>query len=115
MTDFFDQLALRCPTLFRQGALRCGGDCPVGWESLVLDLSVRLEAHARENNPELLVDQVKSKFGGLRYYVSNHDPVAEEMIAPAEKKSRTLCETCGAEGKQTGRGWVVTACPEHAL
>lgn len=111
--EFFTKLARECPTIFREGSMRCWCDCPPGWESLVHDLSVKLEAYATEHNPGLVVDQVKTKFGGLRYYVSPYDPKADDLIREAEEKSFTMCEECGEPGTRAGRGWVVTACPKH--
>ena len=112
--DIIKKLAAQCPTLFPDGAESCEVSTPQGWDALVLDLSVRLEAHAREHSRALRVVQIKSKFGGLRYYVEPYDPRAEALIHETEMLSAKTCETCGKPGERTGRGWIVTACPEHS-
>lgn len=54
--------------------------------------------------------QVKEKFGGLRFYVDNADDYTRGVISMAESMSYKTCETCGAPGKQTGKGWIKTVC-----
>ena len=54
--------------------------------------------------------QVKEKFGGLRFYVDNADDYTSGVIAMAESMSYKTCETCGAPGKQEGKGWIKTVC-----
>jgi hypothetical protein len=54
--------------------------------------------------------QVKEKFGGLRFYVDNADDYTSGVIAMAESMSYKTCETCGAPGKQSGKGWIKTVC-----
>jgi hypothetical protein len=113
--SFFDTLRQRCPTIFGDGSTTYDVSCPPGWEKLVTDLSTLLEEHAVTYNPGLRVDQVKSKFGGLRYYVSSGDEVVYRLIQVAERESLQMCESCGAPGKQTGRRWIITTCPEHTF
>jgi hypothetical protein len=85
MLTYEKALIAECPTIMREGALRGGFDCPVVWQDIVRELSLKLEAHAKQYNPSLIVDQIKSEFGGLRYYVSYDmdeiDRVAVDMIA----------------------------------
>jgi len=57
--------------------------------------------------------QVKEKWGGLRFYVSNSDDYINGAITLAESLSLRTCEQCGAPGKLRGRGWVRTLCDEH--
>ncbi len=91
-----------------------------GWEPLIRRLSEKLEA-AIESFPKCLplegppcASQVKEKFGALRFYMTWFVDEFDEWIAEAEAESRRTCEECGATGKLTGKGWVKTACPEHA-
>lgn len=113
--DFFDALKQKCPTIFGDGSATYDFSCPPGWEKLVAELSLCLEEHAVAHNPELRVSQVKSKFGGLRYYVDAGDEVVYKLIETAERESLQICESCGAPGKQTGRRWITTACAEHKV
>ena len=58
--------------------------------------------------------QVKEKWGGLRFYVSNSDDYIDGAISLAESLSLRTCEQCGAPGKPRGGGWVRTLCDGHA-
>lgn len=58
--------------------------------------------------------QVKEKFGGLRFYVSNLPEKGINIIIEAEKESYETCEVCGEPGKQhLIKGWYHTLCEEH--
>lgn len=110
--DLEEELISLCPILF-QGKL-ISFECPPGWETIVRKLSLRLEEHARERNPKLRVVQVKSKFGGLRYYLFPHDEYAEALVNEAEDESFKTCEVCGQPGKEsTRRSWTSTLCDQH--
>ena len=60
------------------------------------------------------VVQVKEKFGTLRFYVNGATEEQHHYISFAEAMSSRTCETCGKPGKRLGRGWIYTACEEHA-
>jgi hypothetical protein len=63
--------------------------------------------------PQVTLDQVKEKFGTLRFYYSGGDEYISGMVTMAEAMSGITCETCGKPGTQTSGGWVKTACVEH--
>lgn len=92
------------------------GAVGTGWEELVDGL----DAKVLELAPDRRIDQIKEKFGGLRYYVSNiPEDVWDEVydvIGEAEARSLRTCEDCGGPGT-TGpvrpKGyWVLTLCEE---
>jgi len=62
------------------------------------------------------VSQVKEKFGGLRFYVSQEDiPIGgNEVISKYEKLSRSICEKCGQSGVLRKGKWIRTLCDEHS-
>ena len=60
------------------------------------------------------VNQVKEKFGGLRFYVENLPEGAYEIIDKYENLSYKTCETCGKEGVLRKGSWLKTLCDEHA-
>ena len=60
------------------------------------------------------VVQVKEKFGTLRFYIHSGSDAHYNYISFAEAMSGSTCETCGSPGKRLGRGWIYTACEEHA-
>lgn len=59
-------------------------------------------------------DQVKEKFGTLRFYASGADSRTARIIAGAEWLSGAVCDTCGAPGSIRPGGWIRTACDAHA-
>jgi hypothetical protein len=69
---------------------------------------------AREVCPQVTVDQVKEKFGTLRFYYTGGDEYISGLVAMAESMSGVTCEECGNPGKRVGGGWVTTLCKEHA-
>jgi hypothetical protein len=64
--------------------------------------------------PQVVAKQVKEKFGTLRFYYEGGNDYIDGMIAMAEAMSAHICETCGKPGTLRGRGWLYTACDEHA-
>lgn len=83
-----------------------------GWGPLLTKLVEDLRVLA----PDLLVVQVKEKFGELRFYTEGHKREAEERISQAEDESRMTCERCGEPGSGCpGREcprtyWCLTLC-----
>lgn len=108
-----DELVRLCPVTMGHGALRGGLDCPAGWTQIVRKLACAVEEYAVKNHKDLKVVQVKSKFGGLRYYMSAYDEAIEALIREAEIESLRTCMVCGQQGKPRGSGYVTTVCDEH--
>ena len=85
--------------------------CGDGWASILDTLTTAV----RILDPDILIHQIKEKFGGLRYYVSttqNHDAV-DMLIDGAESQAWRVCEQCGTqwdEVKTRGPGWLKTLC-----
>ena len=65
--------------------------------------------------PQVTLDQVKEKFGGLRFYYTGGDDYISGLVSMAESMSEVTCEVCGSPGKRTGLGWISTRCEEHKL
>jgi len=63
--------------------------------------------------PQVTLDQVKEKFGTLRFYYSGGDDYIRGLVSMAESMSGVTCETCGKPGTQTPGGWIKTVCVEH--
>jgi len=93
------------------------GNVGEGWHQIIHDLEAQLNAI----DPNFEIQQVKEKFGGLRYYASlpgDDTPKQQEfhrLIAEAEEESTHTCEVCGKPGETTPGtfGWLKTLCPEH--
>ena len=69
-----------------------------------------------ENRPiveQVVVTQIKEKFGGLRFYYDGGDEKIQGMVLMAESWADKSCEICGAPGTGGGKGWIKTLCPTH--
>ncbi len=82
-----------------------------GWYWLIDQLCRQLTVYYK---PEIKAVQIKEKFGGLRFYVSN--PTIEQYgaIKFAETLSLSICENCGSTKnvKQTNTSYIQTLCEE---
>ena len=66
---------------------------------------------------QVVADQVKEKFSGLRFYVHGGDEYTHALIDQAEDLSYFICEMCGRMDETVGRnhkGWIQTTCKEHS-
>lgn len=63
--------------------------------------------------PDVIVAQIKEKFGGLRFYYDGGDDTVDGMVRMAESWAARTCEECGKPGKSRSGGWIKTLCDEH--
>jgi hypothetical protein len=63
-----------------------------------------------ESIPQVTLDQVKEKYGTLRFYYSGGDDVIDGMVRMAESMTEVTCEECGNVGERRGGGWIHTFC-----
>lgn len=84
-----------------------GFECGDGWFDLIWSLCVDLETLVGDN---FVVQQVKEKFGTLRFYAYNVNSGAELRIRQAEGESSRTCMLCGQPGEERYEGWIVTLC-----
>lgn len=79
-----------------------------GWFPLIYDLCKNIKPLV---GPDFRVEQVKEKFGGLRFYCTGGSKEAYELISKAEDDSYTICEQCGTKDDVTVEGgWILTLC-----
>jgi len=95
-----------------------GIECGLGWEQIIADLSEKIENLILElpedERDDYYVQQIKSKFGGLRFYMSRETQQMSKAIFEAEGQSFETCENCSKPAVcQPHCGWVVTLCDEH--
>lgn len=85
-----------------------GCECGKGW----FDLIFRLCEDIEKTNPEnFRVEQVKEKFGGLRFYYSGGSQEVHDLVNKAESDSYNICENCGTRDNVTSEGsWILTLC-----
>jgi len=123
---FCEKLMSAYPQLFPKDAdgkprePDCGAWCPVGWQPMVEELCSKLAKIVDEKNLIFRIDQIKEKFGGLRFYYSYEGERANEisdLIHEAEQRSFEICEVTGEEGDlcmKGNYGWMKTLSPSEA-
>jgi hypothetical protein len=93
-----------------------------GWWPIIESLCANIQSHTdwwnknRETRPvveQVVVAQIKEKFGGLRFYYEGGDEQISGMVRMAEAWASHACEECGAPGTLGGKGWIKTLCPTH--
>jgi hypothetical protein len=93
-----------------------------GWWPIIESLCANIQSHTdwwnknRETRPvveQVVVEQIKEKFGGLRFYYSGGDDTVAGMVRMAEAWADTACEECGGIGKRRDGGWIRTLCDIH--
>ena len=62
---------------------------------------------------QVTVDQVKEKFGTLRFYYTGGDDYVRGLVSMAESMSSVTCEACGNPGTTNHKGWFTTLCKDH--
>lgn len=60
--------------------------------------------------PQVVLQQVKEKFGTLRFYYEGGDDYISGLVSMAEAMSGCTCEDCGNTGERQGGGWIRTIC-----
>lgn len=59
---------------------------------------------------QVYANQIKEKYGTLRFYYSGGDEQVAGMVAVAEAMSSVICEGCGSPGSKTRSGWIRVLC-----
>ena len=129
--EFVAALEAKYPEMFSQPY---GGVCVgEGWWHIIEALCGSISAYTKWRNstrqallkdnpykheipaevPQVVVQQIKEKFGGLRFYYSGGDSHIRGMVEMAESWAARSCEACGNLGKSRSGGWIRTLCDEH--
>ena len=88
----------------REEALRRVGE---GWSGII-DLLYDLKPL------EVVVSDVKEKYGTLRFYTWSSTEQFENVVSQIEILSENICEVCGKLGRtRFDRSWYKTLCDEH--
>lgn len=122
-----DQLCKEFPKLFgerdlpmHETAMCWGFSHGDGWYNIIHALCSNIQRHIDWKNREsevvkqVVVKQVKEKFGTLRFYYDGGDDYISGLVTMAETMSAHTCEVCGSPGQRHGGGWVRTLCSKHA-
>lgn len=115
--DFAKRMEEQFPKMF---ATSYGGfACGEGWWPILENLCSNIQHHIDWKNkesevvPQVIVAQIKEKFGGLRFYYDGGDERIRGMVQMAESWADRSCEICGAPGSSGGKGWIKTLCSTH--
>ena len=90
-----------------------------GWYPILNILCANIQNHIDwkvkqgKEIAQVEVEQIKEKFGGLRFYYSGGDDEISGMVRMAEAFADSLCEDCGGIGKRRSGGWIRTLCDVH--
>jgi hypothetical protein len=90
-----------------------------GWWVIIERLCANIQHHLDWKNketevvPQVVVRQIKEKFGGLRFYYDGGDAEISGMVRMAESWAGISCETCGDRGQRRSGGWIRTLCDKH--
>lgn len=85
-----------------------------GWYELLDEALGKIQSRVDESGcTQVVADQIKEKFGTLRFYKSGGDEVCRDFITEAEAKSAKTCDTCGMPGEMVRSSWIRVACQEH--
>ena len=96
-----------------------GFECGDGWYDLIDELCGTVQNYIDHNStkdnpiPQMVAEQVKEKFGTLRFYTSGGDRLIDGMIWLAESMSGRLCDQCGSPATTSRGGWLTTRCEAH--
>jgi hypothetical protein len=117
---FVARLTEKHPLMFSQpyGGIAVG----TGWWPIIEKLCDNIQHHTdwwnrnRETRPvveQVVVEQIKEKFGGLRFYYQGGDDTIAGMVRMAEAWADHSCEECGSPGTRRSGGWIRTLCDLH--
>ena len=90
-----------------------------GWWPIIESLCANIQSHIDwkikqgNNVPQVVVEQIKEKFGGLRFYYQGGDDEISGMVRMAEAWADHSCEECGTPGQRRNGGWIKTLCDKH--
>lgn len=94
-----------------------------GWDTLIENLAAAIDREI-ERDPSLTegdmpfhIQQMKEKFGTLRFYYSGGNDRIHGLVNLTENLSASVCEVCGTLGtlcKKSGGSWVKTLCEDCA-
>lgn len=110
-----------------KSSMAWGITCGDGWYYLLDCLCSNIQGTINNHNdslekgyikgdkiPQVVAQQIKEKFGGLRFYYKGGNEKIGGMIDFAESLSYNICEKCGGMKNvgHTTKGWIQTLCKE---
>jgi hypothetical protein len=89
--------------------------CGTGWFDIVRMMCRNIQSHLdwKPDVPQVVVSQIKEKFGTLRFYYEGGDEYISGIASMAEAMSEITCEECGKPGVLRQGNWMKVLCDEH--
>lgn len=119
-----EELVTEFPFLRVYGDETCHGvtytmldDMPQGWRiAFGREMCEELKDELIKNNAldSYEVEQIKEKFGGLRWYDNCYLPRVQVIIGKYAVLSETTCIVCGKHAKWMSKGWISPYCDDCA-
>jgi hypothetical protein len=121
--DFAHRMEECFPKMFsgKYGGFAVGA----GWWPILESLCANIQSHIDWKNEQkekygrgdgceqVVVEQIKEKFGGLRFYYQGGNDTIDGMVRMAESWASIACEECGGIGTRRSGGWIRTLCDFH--
>ena len=85
----------------------------IDWQQKIAEQCAKLNKPVPEVATQVVVAQIKEKFGGLRFYYDGGDDYIRGLVSMAEAWADVTCEQCGAPGTRRSGGWLRTLCDTH--
>jgi len=121
-----DLLCERYPQIFAERHLDMTQTCMCwgfetgdGWFEILNQLCASIQGHIDWQHkmgrdvPQVVAEQVKEKFGTLRFYYRGGDDYVRGLVSMADAMSAVTCEECGKPGELKTQGWWSVRCDEH--
>ena len=98
-----------------------GIECNDGWYEILDMLCNAIQFHVDHNmrnvepeDAQVIAEQIKEKFGGLRFYYRGGDEFINGLVSFAEALSYKTCEQCGSNRNVSlrKRSWIKTECDQ---
>lgn len=110
--EWKEQIIKAFPGLFK-GNMLCI-ECDEGWSGIIDSFCQNVDYTLRDypNAPDVTIELIKEKFGGLRIHIhANGMKNLFEIVDHYEQMSHKICERCGMLGKlRSHRPWHKTLC-----
>ena len=89
-----------------------GIECGDGWKQLYEPLIDWIVEYNKTHDDKIVIEQIKEKYAGLRFYIDHGPKELYNLIDKAEEESYKICEFCGTK-ENVGlviQGWYTTIC-----
>lgn len=94
-------------------------DMPTGWriafgEQMCEEISAALNLLSEEDKKDYRIEQIKEKFGELRWYSNWTTEEIEKVIDKYTYLSARTCVKCGKPAEYISKGWICPWCRDCA-